>query len=81
MRVSGTEVFTMTVYDRYRSLLHKLALVRARAPGGDSPEVDALLDTMDEVWDAMSEGERAAMERERERLIHELPPDEHSVPA
>ncbi|MBN8230045.1 hypothetical protein JYK02_21250 [Corallococcus macrosporus] len=58
----------MTVYDRYRTLLHKLALVRARAPGGDSPEADALLDTMDEVWDALSEGERAAMERERARL-------------
>ncbi|NOK18984.1 hypothetical protein [Corallococcus carmarthensis] len=58
----------MTVYDRYRTLLHKLALVRARAPGGESPEADALLDAMDEVWDAMSEGERAAMERERARL-------------
>ncbi|RKG50226.1 hypothetical protein D7X30_37860 [Corallococcus sp. AB011P] len=58
----------MTVYNRYRTLLHKLALVRARAPGGDSPEADALLDTMDEVWDALSDGERAAMERERDRL-------------
>lgn len=58
----------MTVYDRYRTLLHKLALVRARAPGGDLPEADALLDAMDEVWDAMSDGERAAMERERSRL-------------
>lgn len=58
----------MTVYDRYRTLLHKLALVRARAPGGDSPEADALLDAMDEVWDALSDGERAAMERERGRL-------------
>lgn len=71
----------MTVFDRYRTLLHKLALVRARTPGGDSPEVDALLDTMDEVWDAMSEGERAAMERERERLIHDPHPEEHAQPA
>ncbi|RKH44470.1 hypothetical protein [Corallococcus sicarius] len=71
----------MTVFDRYRTLLHKLALVRARAPGGESPEVDALLDTMDEVWDAMSAGERAAMERERERLPHALAPNAHALPA
>ncbi|NBD14466.1 MULTISPECIES: hypothetical protein [Corallococcus] len=69
----------MTVYDRYRTLLHKLSLIRARAPGGDSPEADALLDAMDEVWDAMSPGERAAMERERSRLA--LLPDTHSAPA
>lgn len=69
----------MTVYDRYRTLLHKLALVRARAPGGESPEVDALLDAMDEVWEALSDGERAAMERERTRLAMAL--DTRAVPA
>ncbi|NPC73228.1 hypothetical protein D7Y27_24960 [Corallococcus sp. AB004] len=69
----------MTVYNRYRTLLHKLALVRACAHGGDSPEADALLDTMDEVWDALSDGERAAMERERARLA--LSGDMRAVPA
>ncbi|WP_223640842.1 hypothetical protein [Corallococcus sp. EGB] len=69
----------MTVYDRYRTLLHKLALVRARAPGGDSPEADALLDAMDEAWDALSDGERAAMERERARLA--LASEPRAVPA
>ncbi|MFP2934807.1 hypothetical protein ACLESO_58820 [Pyxidicoccus sp. 3LG] len=59
----------MTAYDRYRALLRKLLLVRARHPDGDSPEEDALLDVMDEVWTEMSEGERSAISSERARAL------------
>lgn len=59
----------MTAYDRYRALLRKLMLVRARNPEGGSPEEDALLDVMDEVWSEMTEGERAAISDERARAL------------
>lgn len=59
----------MTAYDRYRALLRKLQLVRGRHPEGDSPEEDALLDAMDEVWVEMSDGERSAISSERARTL------------
>ncbi|QSQ21725.1 hypothetical protein JY651_42320 [Pyxidicoccus parkwayensis] len=59
----------MTAYDRYRALLHKLQHARARHPEGDSPEEDALLDVMDEVWAEMSDGERSAIASERARAL------------
>ena len=59
----------MTAYDRYRALLRKLLLVRTRHPEQDSPEEDALLDVMDEVWAEMSEGERSAISSERARAL------------
>ena len=59
----------MTAYDRYRALLRKLQLVRARHPEGGSPDEDALLDVMDEVWAEMTEGERAAISPERARAL------------
>ncbi|MCP3142981.1 hypothetical protein [Pyxidicoccus xibeiensis] len=59
----------MTAYDRYRALLRKLVLVRARHPDGDSPEEDALLDVLDEVWTEMTEGERSAISSERARAL------------
>jgi hypothetical protein len=59
----------MTAYDRYRALLRKFQLARARHPEGDSPEEDALLDAMDEVWVEMSEGERSALASERARTL------------
>jgi hypothetical protein len=59
----------MTAYDRYRALLRKLLLVRAGHPEGDSPEEDALLDVMDEVWAEMTDGERSAISSERARAL------------
>jgi hypothetical protein len=59
----------MSAYDRYRALLRKLQLVRARHPQSDSSEEDALLDVMDEVWAEMSEGERSASSLERARAL------------
>ncbi|HZI13020.1 MAG TPA: hypothetical protein VE153_21740 [Myxococcus sp.] len=59
----------MTAYDRYRALLRKLQLARVRHPEGDSPEEDALLDAMDEVWVEMSDGERSAIASERARTL------------
>ncbi|WP_164012038.1 hypothetical protein [Pyxidicoccus trucidator] len=59
----------MTAYDRYRALLRKLLLVRARHPERDSSEEDALLDAMDEVWGEMSDGERSASSSERARAL------------
>ncbi len=59
----------MTAYDRYRALLRKLQLARARHPEGGSPEEDALLDAMDDVWVEMSDGERSALASERARTL------------
>ncbi|NMO21402.1 hypothetical protein HPC49_42645 [Pyxidicoccus fallax] len=59
----------MTAYDRYRALLRKLVLVRARHPEGGSPEEDSLLDVMDEVWAEMTEGERSCISSERSRAL------------
>ncbi|MFP2904330.1 hypothetical protein ACLESD_04510 [Pyxidicoccus sp. 3LFB2] len=59
----------MTAYDRYRALLRKLQLVRTGHPERDSPEEDALLDVMDEVWAEMSDGERSAISSERARAL------------
>jgi hypothetical protein len=59
----------MTAYDRYRALLRKLQLARGRHPEGGSPEEDALLDAMDEVWVEMSDGERSALAAERARTL------------
>jgi hypothetical protein len=59
----------MTAYDRYRALLRKFLLARARHPDGGSPEEDALLDVMDEVWTEMSDGERSAISAERARAL------------
>ncbi|QDE93733.1 hypothetical protein BHS06_34760 [Myxococcus xanthus] len=69
MLVPEGEVPIMSAYDRYRALLNKLRLVRARHPEGDSPEEDGLLDDMDDVWMEMSEGERSAMATERARVL------------
>ncbi len=68
----------MTAYDRYRALLRMLQLVRVRHPEGGSPEEDALLDAMDEVWSEMSDGERSALSTERARTLGL--PDPHQVP-
>jgi hypothetical protein len=68
MHVLGRED-SMTAYDRYRTLLRKLVLVRAQHPEGSSPEEDALLDMMDEVWWEMSPGERSALDAERAKLL------------
>ncbi|MCP3169385.1 hypothetical protein [Myxococcus qinghaiensis] len=59
----------MTAFDRYRALLRKFENVRARHPEGGSPEEDALLDDLDDVWSEMSEGERAAASPERDRAL------------
>ncbi|NTX07619.1 hypothetical protein HUA74_35860 [Myxococcus sp. CA051A] len=59
----------MTAFDRYRALLRKFESVRARNPQGGSPEEDALLDDLDDVWSEMSEGERAAASPERDRAL------------
>ncbi len=59
----------MTAFDRYRALLRKFQLVRARHPDGGSPEEDTLLDVMDEVWAEMSDGERSAISSERARAL------------
>ncbi|WP_426755908.1 hypothetical protein [Myxococcus sp. Y35] len=72
----------MSAYDRYRALLNKLRLVRARHPEGDSSEEDGLLDDLDEVWMEMSEGERAAIATERARVLGlpEAPPADAAAP-
>ncbi|AKQ70320.1 hypothetical protein A176_007232 [Myxococcus hansupus] len=73
----------MSAYDRYRALLNKLRLVRARHPEGDSPEEDGLLDAMDEVWMEMSDGERSAIDTERARVLGlpESPAADAAVPS
>ncbi|MBU8896647.1 hypothetical protein DRW03_34440 [Corallococcus sp. H22C18031201] len=74
MHVPASEDPFMTAYDKYRALLRKLGLVRAQHSGRDSPEEDALLDAMDEVWWEMSEAERSALDEERARALGALPP-------
>ncbi|MCK8501788.1 hypothetical protein M0222_28880 [Myxococcus fulvus] len=69
----------MTAFDRYRALLRKVSNVRARHPEGGSPEEDALLDDLDDVWSEMSEGERAAAASERAQILG-LSESEDSAP-
>lgn len=70
----------MTAFDRYRALLRKLSNVRARYPQGGSPEEDAVLDDLDEVWSEMSEGERAAVSSERARTLGLSEPQDSASP-
>ncbi|WP_342377451.1 hypothetical protein NVS55_39105 [Myxococcus stipitatus] len=70
----------MTAFDRYRALLRKLSTIRARYPQGGSPEEDAVLDDLDDVWSEMSEGERAAVSSERARALGLAEPQDSASP-
>lgn len=48
---------------QYLKLRTELARIRGAHAGFESPEEDALLDRMDEVWAMLSEADRAELER------------------
>ena len=49
--------------ERYLNLRAELARIRWAHAGFESAEEDALLETMDDVWSAMSEAELAELKR------------------
>lgn len=48
----------------YRSLESRLSYTRWRHAGGESPEEDAILDEMDQVWLKLSEEEQNLLRAE-----------------
>lgn len=65
----------MTPYEHYRELERKLIHTRWLHRGLDSPDEDALLEAMDEMWWKMTVEERERIDAEPPRsLIRMAPP-------